>query len=126
MSIYCPHCKQPTLNIVSGLDLGPDGKNDENDLHTLRCDHCEFVGVGFYEESREWDRVRWQHVGWRTTAAAFADVESLIHACPDPADDQCVCEAHRRFGFRDDAGAVQPLCRVTTLGTAFLLKNQAD
>ncbi len=105
MSLDCPSCQNPTLEILHSLELGPDGDSDENTLQTVSCSSCSFLGVAVNEESRRGAGECCRRNTGRTSASVFGEVARLIQRCPR--DPYCQCEAHRLYG-REYGGRIRP------------------
>jgi hypothetical protein len=115
--VICPDCGRPSLEMLSILELGPDGYNDETTLHTLVCWSCAAVGVATYEECRRGslDRERSEFGACRVALDEFARVERMLRACPAPRDWRCGCATHAYFRAGSESGSLKPLAKVQIL-----------
>lgn len=112
MSLICPKCRKPELKIKCGLELGPDGYNDEISIQAIYCNECGFVGAAVYVECKRGRGERWSHVGVGLANNESKKIIELIERCPDPNNGKCNCEAHRYFNVENEYGSRDPLLNV--------------
>jgi hypothetical protein len=100
MAFICPACAAPGLEIGATLELPCDADWDEITLQVVVCARCGLRALAVYREARHGalDSEDVEHAGWRVSAADFEDAAAALALCPRPADSDCTCAAHRRFG----------------------------
>jgi hypothetical protein len=100
VTFRCPACAAPALEIGATLELPADADWDEITLQVVTCTGCGLRALAVYRESRHGalDSEMVEHAGWRVNAADFASVAAALERCPRPADADCRCAAHARFG----------------------------
>lgn len=124
MAFRCPQClTRDSLEIAWALELPPDSLSEEISLQVVTCGVCKFRGLAVYEESRRGDPEvdTWQHIGYWVSPDSVDSIIDAIHACPDPHNPHCRCEAHLSLARKDVRGVWHGLVEMER-GHTFLMR----
>jgi len=100
----CPECGEASLRITKAIELRPDARWSEITLQLLRCETCDFDGIGVYKENNWGSSEIVKHRSYRAPVSVRSRLAELIEACPKRSDRRCECSSCSVLSVTDDSG----------------------
>jgi len=100
----CPECGEASLRITKAIELRPDARWSEITLQLLRCETCDFDGIGVYKENNWGSSEIVEYRSYRAPVSVRSRLSELIEACPKRSDRRCECLSCSVLSVTDDSG----------------------